>query len=90
MWRQIIADILNIECVFATSSKGAPVGNAVAAGVGVGIYKDYDVVKDWATYGDKTTPTPENGELYNKLYAVYRDLYPAVKKSFVDVAEALT
>ena len=90
MWRQIIADILDVDCVFATSSKGAPVGNAVAAGVGVGIYKDYDVVKQWVEYGETTAPTPENKVLYDKLYAVYRDLYPAVRTSFVNVADALS
>ncbi|NIA15487.1 MAG: carbohydrate kinase [Nitrospiraceae bacterium] len=90
MWRQIIADILNVECVFATSSKGAPVGNAVAAGVGVGIYKDYDVVKQWVEYGNTATPNAEHRVLYDKLYSVYRDLYPAVRNSFVDVADALS
>lgn len=89
MWRQIIADILNVECVLATSSKGAPVGNAVAAGVGVGIYKDYDVVKDWVTYGEHAKPNPENKALYNRLYKVYRALYPAVKDLYKDVSEAI-
>ncbi|MBI5091379.1 MAG: FGGY-family carbohydrate kinase [Candidatus Hydrogenedentes bacterium] len=89
MWRQIISDVLNIECVFATSSKGAPVGNAVAAGVGVGIFKNYDVVRDWVSYGPKTIPDPETNARYRKLYAIYRDLYPAVKDQFVRLAEAL-
>jgi xylulokinase len=89
LWRQIIADILNVECVFATSSKGAPVGNAVAAGVGVGIFKNYDVVKDWVQLGPKTVPNPENRELYMKLYTIFRDLYPALKQHYVEVAEAL-
>jgi xylulokinase len=89
MWRQIISDILDVECVFAQSSKGAPVGNAVAAGVGVGIYPGFDVVKDWVTLGEKTCPDPGNHARYRKLYAIYRDLYPAVKKHFVQLAEAL-
>jgi xylulokinase len=89
MWRQIIADILKVECVFAKSSKGAPVGNAVAAGVGLGLYKDYDVVKQWVKYGEKHTPIPENAALYDRLYPVYRNLYPQVQSSFRDVAEAL-
>jgi xylulokinase len=89
LWRQIIADILNVECVFATSSKGAPVGNAVTAGVGVGIFKNYDVVKDWVQLGPKTVPNPENRDLYMNLYAIFRDLYPAVRDQFVRVAEAL-
>ena len=89
MWRQIIADILNVECAFALSSKGAPVGNAVAAGVGVGIYKDYDVVKDWVELGEHSVPNPENTARYRKLYDIYRDLYPALKEHYVNLAEAL-
>jgi xylulokinase len=89
MWRQIIADILNVECDFAVSSKGAPVGNAVCAGVGVGIYKNYDMVKDWVTLGEHSIPNKENNRLYQKLYRVYRDLYPALKDYFVQVAEAI-
>lgn len=89
MWRQIIADILNVECAFARSSKGAPVGNAVAAGVGVGIYKDYNVVKDWVELGEHSVPNPENTARYRKLYEIYRDLYPALKEHYVKLAEAL-
>jgi sugar (pentulose or hexulose) kinase len=88
MWRQIIADVLNVECAFATSSKGAPVGNAVCAGVGVGLYKDYDVVKDWVKLAQRCTPNPENHARYRKLYGIYRDLYPAVKDLFTRLADA--
>jgi len=89
MWRQIIADILDVECAFAVSSKGAPVGNAVAAGVGVGVYKNYDVVKDWAELGEHSIPNAENNALYRKLYKTYRDLYPLLKDQYVAVAEAI-
>ena len=89
IWRQIVADILNVECVFARSSKGAPVGNAVAAGVGVGIFKNYDIVKDWVELGDSSTPNAENHALYRQLYGIFRDLYPALKDHFVEMAEAL-
>ncbi len=89
MWRQIIADILNVECVFAQSSKGAPVGNAVAAGVGVGLYPNYDVVKEWVRLGDPASPDPATHAKYRKLYEIYRDLYPVLKNHFVRVAEAI-
>lgn len=89
MWRQIIADILDIECVYAESSKGAPVGNAVAAGVGVGIYKNYGIVKSWVRLGQLHKPSQENNALYRRLYRVYREIYPLLKDKFVDVAEII-
>jgi xylulokinase len=88
LWRQIIADMLNVECVHAASSKGAPVGDAVVAGVGVGVFKDYNVVKDWVQLGPRVIPNPENHARYLKLYAVFRDLYPALRDLYVRLAEA--
>jgi xylulokinase len=89
VWRQIIADILDVETVLAESSKGAPVGNAVAAGVGVGIYKDYDVVRQWVKLGTKSVPNAATHERYMRLYRIFRDLYPALKDQFVQLAGAL-
>jgi ribulokinase len=89
MWRQIIADVLNVECAYALSSKGAPMGNAVAAGVGVGIYKNYDVVKQWVQLGDHSRPNPQNAARYQKLYPIYRELYDLLKESFVKLSQAM-
>ncbi len=89
MWRQIVSDILNVECVLAESSKGAPVGNAVAAGVGVGIYPGYDIVKDWVRLGELHKPNREATARYSKLYALYRDLYPALQPKYRELAQAL-
>ena len=89
LWRQIIADMLNVECTFAASCQGAPVGDAVVAGVGVGVYKNYDIAKGLVHFEDKSTPNPENHVRYRKLYAVFRDLYPALKEQYLRLAEAL-
>ena len=88
LWRQIIADILNVECAYAPSSQGAPVGDAVLAGVGVGIFKNYDLVKGLVPCGDKSIPSQENHARYMKLYAVFRSLYPALKSQYLDLAKA--
>ncbi len=88
LWRQIIADILNIDGVYMKESKGAPVGNAVLAGVGVGIFKDFHIVKEWVKVTDEVHPIPENREYYMKLYKIYRALYEQLKDDFVDLAHA--
>jgi xylulokinase len=81
--------MLNVECTFAASCQGAPVGDAVVAGVGVGVYKNYDIAKGLVHFEDKSTPNPENHVRYRKLYAVFRDLYPALKEQYLRLAEAL-
>ena len=88
LWRQIMADILNVESSHAASSQGAPLGDALIAGVGVGIFKNYDIVRDLVQCGDKAIPNPENHARYMKLYAIFRALYPALKDQYLNLAEA--
>jgi xylulokinase len=87
LWRQIISDILNKECVYIKKSRGAPLGNAINAGVGVGIFKDYHIIKDWLTITDKIKPNPKLHQLYNKMYRIYRELYPTLKKHYKELAQ---
>ena len=90
LWRQIVCDVLDVEGVFMKESKGAPVGNAVAAGVGVGLFKDYHVVKQWTEVADRTVPDGKRHELYTALYKVFQELYPRSKDLFAQVADAVT
>ncbi|GAH14040.1 unnamed protein product [marine sediment metagenome] len=83
----IISDILNAECAYIKESRGAPVGNAINAGVGVGIFKDYRIIKDWLKVTDEIKPNPERHKFYNKIYQIYRQLYPALKKHYKKLAK---
>ncbi len=87
LWRQIVADILNVPVVYS-ESMGAPVGNAIAAGVGVGVFKDYSVVNEWLNLADSHQPKPENNKEYMKYYEIYKRLYKDNKKSFNLLADA--
>ncbi|MQY59465.1 MAG: carbohydrate kinase, partial [Clostridia bacterium] len=87
LWRQIISDILNKECVYIKEFRGAPLGNAINAGVGVGIFKDYHIIKDWLTITDEIKPNPKLHQLYNRMYRIYRELYPALKKYYKELAQ---
>lgn len=89
LWRQIIADVLGIPCAWRRESKGAPVGNAVAAGVGVGVYRDYSVVTDWlggTKPEDTTEPDTGNHEIYMEHYRIYRKLYENNRELFRELA----
>lgn len=90
LWRQIVCDILNVEGVLMKNSKGAPLGNAVAAGVGVGLFKDYQVVKDWIEVGDRTTPDAERHHFYSDLYQIYKKLYPRLKDLFIEMSHVIS
>ncbi len=80
LWRQIIADVLNVELVTTSATEGPAFGAALLAGVAAGIYPSVQqtceiTVKllDW------TEPQPEAGRIYAQAYETYRALYPALK-----------
>ncbi len=82
IWRQIVCDCIGIPGDYMSASMGAPFGNAIMAGVGTGVFKDYTVVKDWVKVADTTTPIPKNQEIYEDLYKIYRNLYEEVKGNY--------
>ena len=88
LWRQIIADVFDIPVAFMAESKGAPVGNAINAGVGVGVFKSYDVVKDWVKFSNYEQPNPEAHAKYEQYYAIYDRLYGELKDEYQALAKA--
>ena len=89
VWRQIQADILNEEISMTQSIEPAAMGAAILAGIGVGIYKDVEdgcrkVVK---LKEEKTRPIPENVDIYNKQFEIYKSLYQDLKEDFKRLKE---
>ncbi|MBN1372566.1 MAG: xylulokinase [Anaerolineaceae bacterium] len=80
LWRQILADVFNAELVTVNTTEGAAYGAALLAGVGVGAWADVDAACQ-ATVREtgSTKPTAAGVAFYDKAYAVYRQLYPALK-----------
>jgi xylulokinase len=87
LWRQIMADVLNIELVTVNTTEGAAFGAALLAGVGAGVYASVLAACD-ATIQitGRTVPTAAS-EKYQKYYPRYRALYPALKDEFVRLGE---
>lgn len=75
VWRQIAADVLDVEISHMKSAKGAPLGNAVNAGVGVGLFKDWDVAKSFVSSDQTHVPDPQAHRTYEAYYKLYRQLY---------------
>ncbi len=83
LWRQILASVLEAELVTVNTAEGGAYGAALLAGVGA---------KKWSSVAEacsacikitgSTQPAQSDTEAYRKSYAVYRELYPALKFSF--------
>jgi xylulokinase len=83
LWRQILADVLNVELVTVNTTEGGAYGAALLAGVGAGAWPDTDTAcAETIHVTGSTTPSAENAALYEKAYARYRGLYPALAETF--------
>ena len=81
LWQQILADVLGAELVTVNTSEGAAYGAALLAAVGDGHWPDVDSACQAAIQlTGSTRPQSNNAASYEKLYQLYRQLYPALKE----------
>lgn len=82
VWRQITADVLNVDITHMKNAKGAPMGDAINAGVGVGLFDNWDVAKDFVKGDEIHHPDPRTHALYEQYFALYRQLYEDNKSKY--------
>ncbi|MEP7135774.1 MAG: xylulokinase [Chloroflexota bacterium] len=83
LWRQIMASVLNAELVTVNTTEGGAYGAALLAGVGAGAWTDVaSACKACVKITGSTLPDLADVDVYRKSYAVYQELYPALKSSF--------
>jgi len=81
LWRQILADVLEMSVATTSTSEGAAQGAAMLAAVGSGWFPSVeDACRTWVTLGEATDPSDPAS--YRELYARYRELYPALAPTF--------
>ena len=84
LWRQMLADTFNCSIAEPASREGAALGAALLGGVGVGLYPSIPAACDAAcTTVSRTEPT--GAAAYAPVYALWRELYPALKESFAKI-----
>jgi xylulokinase len=87
LWRQILASILEAELVTVNTTEGAAFGAALLAGVGAGAWKDVPAACDAVVkITSNTPPDLAQVEAYREAYPRFRQLYPALKPSFEQMA----
>jgi xylulokinase len=79
-WRQLMADIYGLPVLRPRLLEEAgSLGAAVAGGVGVGLYKSYDVVEDLIEIVDRQEPDRASAVVYEQLYPVWQAAYQALR-----------
>lgn len=83
LWRQILADVLDVNLVTVNTTEGAAFGAAICGAVGAGAWASIDEACAATIHvTGETTPIPAQVETYARLYPHYRALYPALTPTF--------
>lgn len=83
LWRQILASVLEAELVTVNTTEGGAYGAALLAGVGADAWSDVaSACRACIRITGSTFPVEKEAAVYRQSYAIYRDLYPALKSSF--------
>lgn len=91
LWRQIQADIFDVDVVTPRVDEGPAYGSALLAGVGAGVYEDVEDACERAVETvDRVEPNGQHHRVYEEYYDVYRSLYPALEAPFEKNMDAIT
>ena len=72
IWRQIIADVTGIPMDYIPGAQGAPIGDAILAGLGTGVISEHKVIEKWISGKVPMKPNPENVKAYQHFYELYK------------------
>ncbi len=80
VWTGLKSDITGLPIKVPYSDSATTLGACILAGIGVGIYKDFeDAVKKTVQITREHTPNKENYEIYQKQFKKYKEIYERTK-----------
>jgi len=87
LWNQIKADVLGMPVQLPRAPVGAAFGDAVLAGLGLGLYPDFGgALRDMVRLETRYEPNMENHLRYQGIYKVYRSIYEHSKSDFDELS----
>ena len=88
IWQRILADVFGTEILLLEVEEGPAFGAALIAGVGVGLFSDFEEVeKNIISIKDRVFPVKENTKCYDEYYQIYRRLYTSLEKDFKTLSQ---
>lgn len=91
VWNQINADVINKPIILVESNRDASFGDALLAGVGVGIYSSFlEAAKTAKTKEARFDSDDLTHKKYDQLFCIYRSLYVHLEKDFHLLSTFLT
>lgn len=79
-WMQNKADITGLPIDVPDVEESTPLGAAILAGIGIGLYQDEHEAFDRVYRTGKTyNPDPQLSSLYSDMFNIYQQIYPSLK-----------
>lgn len=82
LWKQITADVLGVRLEQIARHPGSSLGAAFVAGMGVGAFRDWGEIERYIEIAAVVEPDPERHVRYQGLFALYREIYEALKDKY--------
>lgn len=86
LWKRIFADVTGVPIHCSSQSVEAPLGDALIAGVGIGVLNDYSAIGNWVKFDQEVLPNRENHELYSQYFALYKKVYHSLKDDMAELS----
>ena len=83
LWRNIIANVFNMEVDIPVSEEGPAMGGAMLAAVGCGVFGSVKEAADAIVKVKETIkPNPQVSARYEKRYQIFKNIYPSLKSIY--------
>jgi len=83
LWNQIKADVLGMPIQLPQAPVGAAFGDAMLAGLGLGLYSDFSLaLRKMVKLETRFEPIRENHLKYQEVYKLFRSLYEHLRPDF--------
>jgi xylulokinase len=84
-WNQITANVVNLPLETTNIDEAAPLGDAILAATGAGIYKyPTDPIRDLVKTTSTIEPDPKTHDMYEDFFQIWRRIYFNLLKEFDD------
>jgi len=88
VWRQILADVLELPIYLpALTTEATALGALVAGGVGVGLFSDFTVIDRLISISEAECPQTANHQQYAVLLDLFMKTYEALNPIFTELAK---
>ena len=89
VWRRIITDMFGVPSALIEDRTGAPLGDAILAGVAVGVFPDFSVAKERARYVELHESDDRNRQIYQEFSDLNKSIYSHVQVGFMSLQSLL-